>query len=71
MAAAVDEFEVGERVSGTVRLALGVRDAAETADAAKGAGARVLGPPQAAPWGDTVARVESPEGMQLTLFSGT
>jgi lactoylglutathione lyase len=67
MAAGVDDFEVGRRVSGGVRLALRVADTRETA--AEAAGARSLGAPQVAPWGDTVARVESPEGMQLTLFS--
>jgi lactoylglutathione lyase len=69
MAAGVDDFEVGRWVSGGVRLALGVADARETAAEAEAAGARTLGAPQVAPWGDTVARVESPEGMQLTLFS--
>ncbi len=69
MAAAVDDFEVGRRVSGEVRLALGVEDAASTLAAAEAAGAAVLGPPRTAPWGDTVARAASPDGMQLTLFS--
>lgn len=69
-AAGVDEFEAGQRVSGKVRLALGVADAVATTAAAEAAGARPLGGPKLAPWGDQVARVESPDGMQLTLFSG-
>lgn len=70
MAAGVDEFEVGRRVSGVVRLALGVADADETMAAALAAGARRLGDTRVAPWGDRLGRVESPAGMQLTLFSG-
>ncbi len=68
-AAGVDDFEVGRRVSGQVRLALGVADAADTYAAAAGAGARHMGEVKVAPWGDRVGRVESPEGLQLTLFS--
>ncbi len=69
MAEAVDDFEVGRRVSGEVRLALGVEDAASTLAAAETAGAQVLGRTRTAPWGDDVARAVSPDGMQLTLFS--
>lgn len=69
MAAGVDAFEVGRRVSGEVRLAIGVADAEATTAEAEAAGALVLGRPRSAPWGDLVARVVSPEGMQLTLFS--
>ena len=68
-AAGVDDFEAGRRVSGRVRLALRVADTAATTAAADAAGGRLLGGPKLAPWGDRVARVESPEGMQLTLFS--
>ena len=67
--AAVDDFEVGERVSGSVRLALGVADVDATLAAAVASGARRVGPAQVAPWGGQVARVQSPDGMQLTLFS--
>ena len=69
MAAAVDDFEVGRRVSGPVRLALGVADADASVAAATGAGARAMAAAKAAPWGDRVARVQAPDGMQLTLFS--
>lgn len=68
-AAAVDAAEVGQRVSGPVRLALGVVDADATHAAAIEAGARLMGAVQQAPWGDRVGRVESPEGLQLTLFA--
>ncbi len=69
MAAGVDDFEVGQRVSGEVRLALGVTDPAATFEAGREAGATVVGPLQVAPWGDTVGRLRTPHGMQLTLFS--
>jgi len=68
MAEGVDDFEVGRRVSGPVRIALGVADADATAHAASDAGAELIGSPQDSPWGDRVARVVAPEGMQLTLF---
>ncbi len=68
-AAAVDDFEAGQRVSGSVRLALRVADAAETYATAEAAGAGAVGSVKLASWGDRVGRVESPAGMQLTLSS--
>ncbi len=65
----VDRVEVGRRVAGTIRLALEVDDAADMAARLVGAGARTVAPPVSTPWGDRNARVESPDGMQLTLFS--
>ena len=67
-AAGVDAAEVGRRVSGPVRLALGVEDAAAAHSAAMEAGGRLMGDLRRASWGDRVGRVESPQGMQLTLF---
>lgn len=71
MAVGVDEFEVGKRVSGQVRLALGVADTDASVGVAESAGAVTLGATKVAPWGDSVARVETPDGMQLTLFSAS
>jgi len=68
-AAKVDAIEAGRRVSGTVRLAVEVADSEETARRLVEAGARQVGPPVLTPWGDRNARVEAPDGMQLTLFS--
>jgi len=68
-AAGVDDFEVGRRVSGPVRLALGVEDIDATFSAGTEAGATTFGVAMSAPWGDRVPRVESPDGMRLTLFS--
>ena len=68
-ASAVDKIEVGQRVSGTVRIALGVDDSEQTAARLIAAGAAEVAPPALTPWGDRNARVEAPDGMQLTLFS--
>ena len=68
-AAMVDEMEVGRRVSGTVRFALHVPDAGATAATLVDAGAAAVAAPVDTPWGDRNARVEAPDGMQLTLFT--
>ncbi len=68
-AALVDQVEAGRRVAGTVRLALEVDDSDEMADRLVEAGALRVAEPTTTPWGDRNARVESPDGMQLTLFS--
>ena len=69
-AALVDSIEAGRRVSGTVRLALEVADSEETARRLVGAGGEQVAAPVMTPWGDRNARVQAPDGMQLTLFSG-
>ena len=68
-AAMVDHLEVGRRVSGKVRFALHVDDADATADHLIGAGAERVADPVDTPWGDRNARITSPDGMQLTLFT--
>jgi methylmalonyl-CoA/ethylmalonyl-CoA epimerase len=68
-AATVDAIEAGRRLSGTVRLALEVSDSGEVADRLVAAGAERVAPPVTTPWGDRNARVRSPDGMQLTLFT--
>jgi methylmalonyl-CoA/ethylmalonyl-CoA epimerase len=65
----VDSIEAGRRVSGVVRLALEVEDSAETARRLIAAGAQEVAPPVVTPWGDRNARVQAPDGMQLTLFT--
>ena len=69
-AAYVDEIEAGARVSGTVRLAVEVPDSVEAAQRAVDAGATRVAEPVLTPWGDRNARIQAPDGMQLTLFSG-
>lgn len=65
----VDTIEAGRRVSGTVRLALQVADSADIAERLVVAGAVRVAPPVVTPWGDRNARVQAPDGMQLTLFT--
>jgi methylmalonyl-CoA/ethylmalonyl-CoA epimerase len=64
----VDQVEVGRRVSGPVRLALSVPDANAAATFFAQAGAQVLSPAKEMPWGDRNARVQTPDGMQITLY---
>ncbi|GIN05628.1 hypothetical protein Pve01_72860 [Planomonospora venezuelensis] len=68
-AAMVDDLEVGERVSGKVRLALRVPDTDAAAATLTAAGASPVAPAVDTPWGDRNARVAAPDGMQLTLFT--
>lgn len=65
----VDAIEAGRRISGVVRLALEVEDSWETARRLIAAGADEVAPPVVTPWGDRNARVQAPDGMQLTLFT--
>ena len=69
-AATVDRIEAGQRVSGTVRLALEVSDSDSIARRLVAAGAEQVAPPVTTPWGDRNARVRAPDGIQLTLFTG-
>ena len=65
----VDRIEAGQRVSGTVRLALEVPDSESVAARLVAAGADRVAPPVTTPWGDRNARVRTPDGLQLTLFA--
>ena len=65
----VDRIEVGEVVSGPVRLALEVEDSEETAGALASAGAQKIGGPVVTPWAHKNVRLRAPDGMQLTLFT--
>ena len=65
----VDGLEVGRRVAPAIRVALQVADSAETAQRLEAAGATVLGGPVVTPWDDTNVRLDTPDGVQLTLFS--
>ena len=68
-AESVDAIEAGRRVSGTVRFAVKVTDSEDMARRLVAAGAAQVAPPVMTPWGDRNARVQAPDGMQLTLFS--
>lgn len=65
----IDQLEVGKRVAGPIRLALRVSEDIDTStETFVNGGAKSLAPPTKAPW-SYVARVEDPEGMQITLFT--
>jgi lactoylglutathione lyase len=68
-AESVDRIEAGQRVSGPVRLALEVADLDATTQRLIGAGAEAVAPPVVPPWGGRNARLRTPDGLQLTLFS--
>jgi catechol 2,3-dioxygenase-like lactoylglutathione lyase family enzyme len=65
----LDDIEVGRRISGPVRLAVHVDDAAAIADHLVQAGAAREHELVVTPWGDRNARVRAPDGLQLTLFT--
>ncbi|HEY5981947.1 MAG TPA: VOC family protein [Anaerolineales bacterium] len=67
-ARAIDQVEVGRRISGQVRLALQVPDLKAATDRLLAHGAALVGPPVHTPWGDENVRLQDPDGMQVTLF---
>jgi lactoylglutathione lyase len=67
----VDRVEAGRRVSGPVRLAMEVAASEETARRLVDAGAEQVAEAVTPPWGGRNARVQAPDGMQLTLFTET
>jgi catechol 2,3-dioxygenase-like lactoylglutathione lyase family enzyme len=68
-AKAIDQVEVGSRVSGPVRIALQVPDSEETAERLARAGVETVAAAVTTPWNDRNVRMRDPEGMQLTLFT--
>ena len=65
----IDEVEVGRRVAGKFRVALEVDDSARTTARLAEAGAEVVAEPTRTPWNSLNARLETPGGIQLTLFT--
>lgn len=66
----IDGIEVGKRVSGQVRFALQVPDLDAAVERLLAHGATLVHPPVVTPWGDRNARLQDPDGMQVTLFQG-
>jgi predicted enzyme related to lactoylglutathione lyase len=64
----VDQLEVGQRVSGPIRFALQVPDVDAAVERAVAWGATLVHAPVTTPWGDYNARLQSPDGLQITLF---
>jgi uncharacterized glyoxalase superfamily protein PhnB len=69
-AAAVDQIEVGQRVSGPIRFALQVPDVDAAVARLVDHGAVLVHAPIVTPWGHRNARLQSPDGLQVTLFEG-
>jgi catechol 2,3-dioxygenase-like lactoylglutathione lyase family enzyme len=68
----IDEVEVGRSVAHPyplrLRVAFEVEDAAAAADAMTDAGAELVASPTRTPWASLNARLEGPDGLQLTAF---
>lgn len=67
-ATVVDELEVGHRVSGAIRFALQVPDLDAALERLLAHGATLVHPPVVTPWRHRNARVQDPDGLQVTLF---
>ncbi|MGW7682334.1 VOC family protein [Kribbella sp. NPDC054772] len=65
----IDEVEVGRRVAGKYRVAFEVEDSAATTQRLADAGATVVAAPTRTPWNSLNSRLETPGGIQLTLFT--
>jgi catechol 2,3-dioxygenase-like lactoylglutathione lyase family enzyme len=64
----VDIIEAGKRVSGQIRFAMQVNDVEKAARELSDVGAIVVHAPVMTPWGDKNQRLQTPDGLQLTLF---
>lgn len=64
----VDEVAAKGRASGHVRLAVETEDVGEAAASLEKSGAKPVGEAVETPWGDMNVRLETPDGLQLTLF---
>ena len=64
----IDNLEVGSRVSGQLRFAFEVPDVHAAVENALNFGATLVQSPKMMPWGDYNARVQAPDGLQVTLF---
>jgi methylmalonyl-CoA/ethylmalonyl-CoA epimerase len=64
----IDQIETGRRVSGQIRFALQVPDLKVAIERLLAHGATLVHPPIITPWGDYNARLQDPDGMQITLF---
>jgi len=64
----VDQIEAGRRVSGQIRLALEVPDLETALERAIANGATQVHEPVTTPWEHYNVRLQSPDGLQITLF---
>lgn len=64
----IDQLEADARVSGPIRLALQVPDLHAAVERLLAHGATLIHAPVLTPWGDYNARLQDPDGLQITLF---
>jgi catechol 2,3-dioxygenase-like lactoylglutathione lyase family enzyme len=64
----IDQIEAGRRISGQIRFALQVPDLQAAVERLLAHGATLVHPPVVTPWGDHNARLQDPDGLQITLF---
>lgn len=67
-AGTVDQIEAGKRVSGQIRFAFEVPDLEAAMNRLIAQGATLVHSPVVTPWGHHNARLQAPDGMQITLF---
>jgi methylmalonyl-CoA/ethylmalonyl-CoA epimerase len=67
-AAGVDQVEVGNQISGQIRFAFQVNDIHQALAKALKCGGVLINGPVLTPWNDLIVRIQSPEGLQITLF---
>jgi lactoylglutathione lyase len=65
----IDHVEVGRRVAGPIRLAFQVDDSRALTAVLAAAGGTVIAEATRTPWQTENARLATPGGLQLTLFS--
>jgi hypothetical protein len=64
----VDKIEAGQRLSGQIRFALQVPDLDAAVKGLVAKGAILVHEPVVTPWRHRNARLQSPDGLQITLF---
>ena len=64
----VERREAGAAAAGRIRVAFEVTDAEGTTRRLEAAGARVIAEPVQTPWNSVNARLDGPDGMELTVF---
>lgn len=64
----IDEVEVGRPVAPKIRVAFEVTDSAATTERLVQAGAELIAPPTETPWRSLNSRLNTPAGLQITLF---
>ena len=66
--AAVDEVEVGRQVAPRIRVAFEVDDGPDATRRLVEAGATEVAPPTVTPWNSINARLDTPDGLHVTVF---